>query len=179
MKSFGRYAIESKQERNFRFLRREARLIQCGGGVARRAVILGKEADSPWSEKPRTTPWTTWRDKFNEGGPAFHGQPLATRIGRGEWCVRAKGCARSACIRAFRERKRPSFNLLGDAWLIYKGKRNPSSCSLRCRTTRREKGLETQARGFLRCVRSFRGNCCLFVISKMDVLLQLRLNRFL
>lgn len=40
---------------------------------------------TPRSEKKlRTTPWTTWRDKFNErGGPTFHGQPFATRIGRG------------------------------------------------------------------------------------------------
>ena len=38
---------------------------------------------TPRSErKLRTTPWTTWRDKFNEGGP-FLGQPFATRIGRG------------------------------------------------------------------------------------------------
>lgn len=122
-------AIESNKKEAFRFLR-------CTKGSAIDPVPgwRGEEGGYPWQGSGLPVEREAAHNSVDainltRGGPCFPRPTLGNKEDR-PGGVRAKGGARSACIRAFRERsrsKRPSFNLLGDAWLIYKGKRNPWS----------------------------------------------------
>lgn len=151
-------AIESNKKEAFRFLR-------CTKGSAIDPVPgwRGEEGGYPWQgsglpvEREAAHNSVDAINLTRGGGPAFHGQPLATRrTGRGECERRAARVRRvfELFANAAGARGHPLTSWATRGWFI-RARETLGRCSLRCRATRREKGLETQARGFLRCVRYF------------------------